>query len=581
ALIEPRDRRPGEAVQMSVFDIRVHTPSDLGAVTEWLTNQNVTIAGSSNRKIRIYLPENSRLLDQIAALTEVSAVQEYVPPKLSNDAARRLIGVVDPNANPNDVIAQRGANQIVGVADSGVDENHPDFQGRIIGLIALGRPNDPSDPHGHGTHVAGSVLGDGAASNSEFAGVAPDAELFFQSLLDASGGLGGLPVDLGNMFEEAYTAGARIHNNSWGADTEARYTFNSEEVDEFVWNHKDMLIVIAAGNDGRADANLHASSGFVDWLSVGSPATAKNALTVGASRSDRTTGGYSQITYGLAWPQDFPQPPIANENISGDPLEMAGFSSRGPSDDRRIKPDVVAPGTDIISAKASTAPLGNFWGAHANGQYAYMGGTSMAAPIVSGCATLARQYYIEEANWATPSAALLKATIINSARWLSGQHSQADNAMPPNYHQGFGQIFLPDVLPHPAAPHLRLEFIDSWQNSQHQFTRVGQRFRFNISVDAGLAFKICVVWTDRPGRGLQNSLGLILEDPLGAKHVGNTGRLDVLTTMDRDNNAQIVRFDNPAPGDYMIFLSAINLLAPPQDFALVVSGHLTSSLNEV
>ncbi|MEO9826132.1 MAG: S8 family serine peptidase [Paracoccaceae bacterium] len=94
-------------------------------------------------------------------------------------------------------------------------------------------------------------------------------------------------------FEEAYQAGARNNNNSWGADVAARYTFSTIEVDEFVDEHPHMTVVIASGNDGSAHQPVISAAGDVDWLSVGAPATSKNAITVGASRSDRTQGGYS------------------------------------------------------------------------------------------------------------------------------------------------------------------------------------------------------------------------------------------------------------------------------------------------
>src|SRR6185295_19835275 len=99
------------------------------------------------------------------------------------------------------------AGEIVAVADTGLDDTHPDFQGRVAGIVARGRPGDSSDPHGHGTHVSGSVLGDGSASNGAVQGSAPRARLFFQSLLDKNGGLGGLPFLLGKLFAEAYAAG--------------------------------------------------------------------------------------------------------------------------------------------------------------------------------------------------------------------------------------------------------------------------------------------------------------------------------------------------------------------------------------
>ncbi len=125
----------------------------------------------------------------------------------------------------DDVVVQDGTGETVAVADTGIDDTHPDFAGRIATKIARGRLNDASDPNGHGTHVAGSVLGDGSASNGQYQGIAPKAKLIFQSLLDSKGGLGGgLPLDLNDLFDEAYVGGARIHNNSWGARIRHRCT---------------------------------------------------------------------------------------------------------------------------------------------------------------------------------------------------------------------------------------------------------------------------------------------------------------------------------------------------------------------
>src|SRR5690606_28595564 len=138
-------------------------------------------------------------------------------------------------------LTQTGKNQVIGIADTGIDDNHQDLKNSIRSIHALGRMNNHSDPHGHGTHVAGSIVGDGTASNGKIKGTAPAAMIVFQSLLESSGGLGGLPVDLNLLFGQAYQSGARIHNNSWGAATDSKYTMSSEEVDEFVHDHKDML----------------------------------------------------------------------------------------------------------------------------------------------------------------------------------------------------------------------------------------------------------------------------------------------------------------------------------------------------
>jgi len=574
---------PGVQEALIIYDARLHREADLQPVSDWLQQRGAIIAGASGTRLRFYLPEDPSFMDEIASHPEIAAMEPYVRPELHNDAARVLLGLDAPAASSvTSNMRQTGEGQIVAVADTGFDENHPDFQGRIAGISPLGRPNDYSDPHGHGTHVAGSVLGDGSASNGQIRGGAPEAELYFQSLLDANGDLGGLPMNLSDLFEEAYQQGARIHNNSWGAATNSAYTINATEVDEFVAEHRDMLIVISAGNEGQAASRVNSQQGFVDWLSVGSPATSKNALTIGASRSARTAGGFASVTYGQAWPAEFPDPPIANESVSGDPLALSAFSSRGPSNDRRIKPEVVAPGTDIVSTKSSRAPLRNFWGAYpGNRRYAFMGGTSMSAPLVSGCAALVREYYVKDRGH-QPSAALMKATLINGTRWLTGPDSIADHPNSPNYHQGFGCVYMPSTIPNPSAPARKLEFMDPWKDLGQQFVRTGQARRYQFSCSGAASLRICLAWTDLPKRALQNDLDLtVMHRQSREKWVGNKDLPLRITALDIENNIELVRVDNPPAGDYLIQISATNLLGIPQDFALVVTGDLASPLVRV
>jgi serine protease AprX len=567
------DRGEGDAAR--VWDLWLSDASVREQVLSWLEQNDVSVVGEGGRRVRLALPAESGLKREISTLPGVLSMVEYVPPKLFNDVARGLLGVTLDN--PERRLPLTGAGQVVAVADTGLQEDHPDFAGRVIEVVALGRPNDASDPHGHGTHVAGSVLADGSASDGAFAGVAPEAKLYFQSLLDRQGGLGGLPVSLEDLFEPAYQAGARVHNNSWGAATASAYTVDSNDVDAYAAKRRDMLIVIAAGNEGTAANPFNTVPGFVDWLSIGSPASCKNALTVGAARNKRTSGGLSGRTYGSTWPGDFPKPPISEQRLSGDPECLAAFSSRGPCDDRRIKPDIVAPGTDIISTRSDSAPDDNFWGlVDDNPAYAYMGGTSMACPLVAGCAALVRQYFVDHRD-TSPSAALLKATLVNGARWLTGEDSLADRDARPNFHQGFGAVNLTTTIPNPTEPDLALEFVDCWETPNLQLGETGERRRFQVDVDGGLPLRMCLAYTDLPGRSLQNDVSFMVQDPTGAKIAGNMG-LPEITKSDVDNNVEVLRVDDPAPGRWLIQVFARNLLRPPQDYALVVSGALASTL---
>ena len=250
-------------------------------------------------------------LKAIANVLDVAWIENYALPEKHNEfAAGVILGAATANANGYD-----GSTQIAAVADTGLGGGtaataHPDIPaGRIVSIYSWLGVTDAcfktifddgaiDVDSGHGTHTAVSVLGDGGAAG-EGKGTAPAASLVFQAvenlvaisnrcqrilnLPPAGYFLTGLPTDLNDLYQQAYDAGARIHSNSWGSDAAGEYSTSSAQSDEFIWNNPDMAITFSAGNEG-VDAN---GNGVVDNDSIGSPATAKNVITVGASENDR------------------------------------------------------------------------------------------------------------------------------------------------------------------------------------------------------------------------------------------------------------------------------------------------------
>ncbi len=461
-----------------------------------------------------------------------------------------------------------GEGQIVGIADTGIDKDHPDLKENILEIIARGRKDDASDPQGHGTHVAGSVAGTGAQSEGEIIGVAPQSKIVFQSLLDENGGLRGLPIDLKKLFQEAYDLGVRIHNNSWGSNIKSWYVFKSREVDEFVYNNKDFLIVVSAGNEGTAMNPEYATLGYVDYTSICAPASAKNVLTVGASKSDRSEGGLARHSYGDVFPSNFPANLVGGEKVSGDPNSLAAFSSRGPVQNNMVKPDVVAPGTDILSTKSQDAPEENFWGPY-DDHYAFNGGTSMAAPIVTGFAVIIREYIVKNYE-IEPSAALLKALIINGTAQLTGQDANEGYDQLPNVHQGFGLINLQKTLPNEFNPNIKLVISDNWKREASQLKQTSEFQACFVELKGEEEFRICLTWTDYPGNAVQNQLCLWLQHEDGQRWKGTANYPFKLFGI--PSNVQILRFKKPKPGKYVIKIQAMSLLKAPQDYALVCTG---------
>jgi hypothetical protein len=469
-----------------------------------------------------------------------------------------------------------GDGQVVAVADTGFDRGspanaHPAFTGRVAKLYALGRtsPDKTDDPHGHGTHVAGSVLGDGnsASMGGAIQGTAPRATLVLQSLLDPSGGLGGIPADLHDLFEPPYDDdGARVHTNSWGATQPGlAYDASAQELDDVVWNRPDLVICFAAGNDGT-DAN---GNGVIDPGSVGSQSAAKNCITVGASESNRPS---FEPTYGSYWPSDYPKDPVSSDHQANDPDGLAAFSSRGPTKERRYKPDVVAPGTCILStrSRAVASPSSDF-GTSSDPLFFFDTGTSMATPLVAGCVAVLRETLVKN-GVATPSAALVKALLVNGAVELAGQYSPSEAGPSPNNNSGFGRVDLARSVVIPG-PQPDAGFGEGGPLDEGDEETVAVEIprgkgdhdeRGAAPAAVGVTFKITLVWSDPAAAALQNDLDLIVRSAEGQERHGNMGTSQ---KFDRENNVEQVVWTNMPPGRADVVIRAFKITRFPQPYA--------------
>lgn len=528
----------------------------------------VTVTGT---KLRI-----TTTMGQLPMLAKIDEIREIHPVherRLFNNIAR---GILNAAVQVNGT-SYRGDGEIVAVADTGFDTGdaanpHPAFTGRVSALRALGRtgPDRTDDPNGHGTHVAGSVLGRGHSTTmgGNIEGTAPEARLILQSLLDSNGGLGGIPANLNDLFQPPYDDGARVHTNSWGSTVPGLpYDQSSREIDEFVWKNQDQVICFAAGNDG-VDSN---GDGVVDPGSVGAESAAKNCITVGASESLRDKFAPA---YGKYWPQEFSSDPIARDQQANDPNGMGAFSSRGPTQEGRIKPDVVAPGTNILSALSRNASMTSTWGTSSDPLFFFDSGTSMATPLVAGCAAVLRETLIKNGT-ATPSAALIKALLINGADVLVGQYNPSEAGTSPNDNSGWGRVNLAGsvVLPglSPDAGFGEGGPLEQGQEDSFTIDIPGTKHEEgttqNPELNAlGATLKITLVWSDPPGPMLQNDLDLIVRAADGSERHGNSSNT---AGFDRVNNVEQVLWTSMPPGNATILIRAFRITQFAQPYAYV------------
>lgn len=269
-------------------------------------------------------------LEKLQALPYVEKVWEDKPVYVSLDVSA-------PHVHAPQLwnLGFNGTGVKVAVIDTGIDRTHPDFGERILKAQDFtGNKPDAGDGHGHGTHVASIVAGSGEASGGRFMGMAPQAYLLIAKVLDDSGN--GMTSTVMAGVDWAVAEGAQIINLSLGSlgpsdGSDPLATICNAAVDTGV------VVCVAAGNAGP------------EASTIGSPGCAAKVITVGATN---------------------------------DTDEMMAFSSRGPTSDGRIKPDICFPGFGIVAARAQGTSMGSLIDA----RYTSVSGTSMATPHASGIA---------------------------------------------------------------------------------------------------------------------------------------------------------------------------------------------------
>ncbi len=478
-----------------------------------------------------------------------------------------------------------GRDVIVAVADSGLDSGdvtfmHPDLEGRVEALFAYDGLVDASDEHSHGTHCAGIVAGNAGSQEKDESGyywglgVAPGARIVGQRIFDG-GGEYRPPPSYARLTQDAVRSGAYIGSNSWGDDTHGQYDISAAEFDALVRDadpdlpgEQAYVLEFSAGNSGPGGQT------------IGSPAVGKNVIATGATQNNRF---------------EFP--------IYGDGQEvMADFSSRGPCEDGRIKPDITAPGTWIASLRSIFADDNNAWGPISD-LYLYQGGTSQAGPHASGACAIFVQWYRQMHSGRTPSPALVKAALINSADDMAtaeipdnggigggfgegesdGTIVVGDTGAIPNNDEGWGRINLENLIDSDR----RYSLVD-----QGDELRTGQIYEQKIIIGPDDSLKVTLVYTDVPGLpaaipALVNDLDLEVISPDGLLFRGNAfsdGESTPGTPVgDRINNVEAVHLASPAAGQWTVRVRGVNVVQDvhrrisgpfEQDFALVVSGQL-------
>ena len=546
----------------------------------------------SRRNLTVRIPSDRAAW--AAALPGVLDVEPYVAPRLMDEIqgvilAENLSASGATPAAPGYLAWLRDTLHfstsaadypIVDVTDDGIDNGtaaplHPDFYTagdatratRLAYNYNWTTDASADGQEGHGNLNASIVAGyndktgtayKDAAGYSYGLGVNPFGRVAGSKVF-ANSGAWAAPTTNTPIVSNSYALGARITNNSWGADTYGAYDSDCQEYDALVRDaqsgiagNQEMITIFSAGNSGPAGTT------------IGSPGSAKNVISVGASESYRPD-----------WSDGCGIDATGADNAQ----DIASFSSRGPAKDGRIRPDIVAPGTHIVGA-ASQDPGYTGSGVcdkyHPDGQtiYAASSGTSHSAPAVAGAASLFYRFYQNLNGGTAPSPAMTKAWFVNSARYLTG--ASANDALP-SAAQGFGILDLKTAFD--GTPRL-------WHDEDHALTASGQTSSYTaIVADSAKPFRVTLAWSDAPGAttgaAYVNNLDLTVTAG-GKTYLGNvfSGGTSVEGgAADPRNNVESVFLPAGVSGPFTVTVAGTNIagdgvpgnaITTDQDFALVI-----------
>ncbi|MFL6247541.1 MAG: S8 family serine peptidase [Thermoanaerobaculia bacterium] len=510
-------------------------------------------------------------LDELASLREVARIETWYPAVPEDERSNQIIagnfsGTTVPSAGYATFLTARGVNGTgiaVGVVDDGVDTAEMHLTGRVTDNATI-RRGAAAGADGHGHHdaaiIAGQCAHNDAGGFNMGGGIAPQAHIINIPFL-RSGYTGS---DLRAQADIVETVAANgqpgtISSNSWGAGLTPSYGSLEALMDTLVHDassttagQQPLAMIFSAGNSGPGASTIT------------SPKAAKNILVVGATENYRPaqSGGSACGT-------------INADNID----EVGCFSSRGPAEDGRIRPDVVAPGTWIASALAGPNPL---WG-NIDANHRYSTGTSQAAPHVAGATALIQQWWKASHAGQLPAPALSKALIINGA-----VDPTADAAgFVPNNSEGWGRVNLTKVVASGIAT--------IYNNQENVLTTVGQTYSVGGTISsAAQPFRVTLVWSDAPGAAGANP-ALVNNLDLEVTVAGNTFKGNIFTNgqstaggaSDTINNVEAVYLPAGVTGNFVVTIRASALGgdgaqgtgdSTDQHFALVIfNGNTCAS----